>query len=66
MYYCVHDVKGRHDLIMRGLTKLVMRLLQSSFQTLMCYLCLCSQRYIVVHIELVNFLRLWQQLKQRC
>ena len=33
----------------------------------MCYLCLCSQQYIVVHIELVDFLRLWWQLEQqRC
>ena len=31
----------------------------------MCYLCLCSQRYIVVHVELVDFLRLWRQLEQR-
>ena len=31
----------------------------------MCYLCLCSQRYIVVHVELVDFLRLWRQLEQQ-
>jgi len=40
-------------------TQAFLRLLQSSFQvnmTLMCYLCLCSQRYIVVHVELVDFL----------
>ena len=33
---------------------------------LMCYLRLCSECYIVVHVELVNFLRLWQQLEQQC
>ena len=26
------------------------------------YLRVCSQRYIVVHVELVDFLRLWRQL----
>ena len=38
-------------------TQAFLRLLQSSFQVnnLMCYLHLCSQRYIVVHVELVDF-----------
>ena len=30
-----------------------------------CYLHLCSQRYIVVHIELVDALSQWQQRKQQ-
>ena len=32
----------------------------------MCYLRLCTECYIVVYVELVNFLRLWQQLEQQC
>ena len=31
----------------------------------MCYLCLCRQRYIVVHVQVVDFLRLWGHLEQR-
>ena len=73
----MYDVKGRHDLITWGWTKLgaharsntsILRLLECSFQvnmTLVCYLCLCSQHYIVVHVKLVDFLRLWRQLKQQ-
>ena len=29
------------------------------------YLRLCIQRYIVVHIELVDFVSQWRQLKQQ-
>ena len=75
--YHVCDVKGRHHLIKWWLTKLNAHArsstsvfkpnIQSSFQVnvaLACYLCLCSQRYIVVQIELVDFLTQWQQLEQ--
>ena len=71
VHFIVCDVKGRHDLIMPGglsrtpmhvQTQAFLRLLQSSFHVnmaLMCYLRLYSQLYIVVHVELVDFLRLW-------
>ena len=78
MFYHVGDVKGRHDLITRGWTKLgthtrsrkhfKTKPLQSSFRVkmaLVCYLRLCSQCYIVVHIELFDFLSQWRQLEQR-
>ena len=77
-FYHVCDVKGRHDIITWGWTKLgvhacshtsVSRPLHSSFQVsmaLVCYLRLCSQRYIVVHVELINFfLSQWRQLEQQ-
>ena len=73
----MYDVKGRHDLVTWGWTKLgayarsntsIIRLLECSFwvnMTLVCCLCLCSQHYIIVHAELGDFLRLWRQLKQQ-
>ena len=44
------------------------RLLQSSFQVnmaLVCYLHLCSQWYILVHVEIVDALSQWRQHKQQ-
>ena len=32
---------------------------------LVCYLRRCSQRYIVAHVELVDFLSQWRQLEQQ-
>ena len=37
---------------------------QIQSMALVCYLCLCSRRYTVVHVKLVDFLSQWRQPEQ--
>ena len=61
----MHDTKGRHDLITQGWTKLGAHTRSSTSVLYVTFVFAVNQRYIVIHVELVEFLSQCRQLKQQ-
>ena len=73
-FYCIYEVMDRHGALEWTKPNIHARLSIRPLKStkvfflvdivLVCYLCVCSQCYILFHLELVNFLVQCQELSQ--